>query len=82
MYTGISLFYTGDFYELWPANAEVSGKPLKFLNDLTIASDGTIYMTDSSAKWDRRHNRYCIFEGEATGRSIFRTYAYNIGLYQ
>lgn len=61
---------TGDFYQLWPASAEVNGKPLKFLNDLTIASDGMIYMTDSSTKWDRRHNRYCIFEGEATGRLI------------
>jgi len=26
----------------------VEGKPLRFLNDLTIADDGTIYLTDSS----------------------------------
>lgn len=61
---------TGDFVLLWPTTAEINGRASKFLNDLTIASDGMIYMTDSSAKWDRRHNRYCIFEGEATGRLI------------
>lgn len=62
-------FFTGDFVLLWPTTAEINGKVPKFLNDLTIASDGMIYMTDSSTKWDRRHNRYCIFEGEASGRS-------------
>lgn len=61
---------TGDFVQLIPSSLEVNGRPMKFLNDLTIARDGTIYMTDTSAKWDRRHNRYAIFEGEATGRLL------------
>lgn len=62
--------------QLIPSSLEINGRPMKFLNDLTIARDGMIYMTDTSAKWDRRHNRYAIFEGEATGRSIFRMLAY------
>jgi hypothetical protein len=32
-------------------------RPLRFLNDLTLAPDGSIYFTDSSWKHSRAHNR-------------------------
>lgn len=62
-------FSSGDHYQLYSAETPVNGKKPRFLNDLTIAEDGTIYMTDSSVKWDRRHNRHQIMEGEVSGRS-------------
>lgn len=61
---------TGDVFTLWPSSAPINGKTMKLLNDLDIASDGTIYMSDSSTKWDRRHNRYCIMEAEDSGRLL------------
>lgn len=64
---------TGDKTLLWPSTAPVNGIEPKFMNDLDIGPDGTIYISDSSNRWDRRHNRYCLFEGETTGR----LFAYN-----
>ncbi|KAJ8309300.1 hypothetical protein KUTeg_014174, partial [Tegillarca granosa] len=61
---------TGDVLTLWPSSAPVNGKKMKLVNDLAIARDGMIYFTDSSTKWDRRHNRYCILEAESSGRLI------------
>ncbi|XP_052767700.1 adipocyte plasma membrane-associated protein-like [Mya arenaria] len=64
---------TGDKTVLWPSTAPINGRQPKFFNDLDIDSDGTIYLSESSTKWDRRHNRYCILEAETSGRLI----AYN-----
>ncbi len=49
---------------------KIGGKEPKFLNDLDIASDGTIYLTDSSYTWDRRHNRLLIMENKPDGRYV------------
>lgn len=32
--------------------------PFRFLNGLDIDSQGLVYFTDSSSKWDRRNYRY------------------------
>lgn len=40
--------------------AEVDGRPLAFANELTVSSDGIVYVSDSSA----RHNRTTIGPGE------------------
>ena len=53
---------------MYSSENPVNGKKPRFLNDLTVAEDGTVYMTDSSVKWDRRHNRHQIMEGEVSGR--------------
>lgn len=53
---------------LVPASPGINGKPFRFVNDLDIARDGTIYFTDSSAKWQRRHFRSALLEGDDTGR--------------
>ena len=55
---------------LVPPNPGVDDEPFKFLNDLDIARDGTIYFTDSSSKWQRRFNKYAILEGDGTGRLL------------
>ncbi|XP_045172288.2 adipocyte plasma membrane-associated protein-like isoform X2 [Mercenaria mercenaria] len=59
---------TGDKTVLWPSSEPINGRRPNFMNDLDIGPDGTIYVSDSSTKWDRRHNRYCFFEGESSGR--------------
>ena len=53
---------------LVPPSPGINGKPFRFVNDLDIARDGTIYFTDSSTKWQRRDVPYLMFEGDATGR--------------
>ena len=53
---------------LVPSSPGINGKPFRFVNDLDIARDGTIYFTDSSTKWERRQFHYSIFEGDNTGR--------------
>ena len=59
---------TGEVQTLLSAKEGMEEVPFKFLNDLTIASDGTIYFTDSSWKWQRRENRYAVIEGGGQGR--------------
>ena len=53
---------------LVPPTPGINGKPFRFVNDLDIARDGTIYFTDSSTKWQRCQVPHIMFEGEATGR--------------
>ena len=59
---------TGDVHQLLSSQDPLAGKRPKFLNDIEEGENGTIYFTDSSTRWDRRHNRYCILEGETSGR--------------
>lgn len=53
---------------LVPPTPGINGKPFRFVNDLDIARDGTIYFTDTSSKWQRRHFRHCFLEGDDSGR--------------
>ena len=53
---------------MFTSDTKINGKEPKLLNDLDIASDGTIYMSDSSTKWDRRNNRLLVFEAAPDGR--------------
>ena len=55
---------------LIPPTPGINGHPFKFVNDLDIAHDGTIYFTDSSTKWDRRNFFYLLLEGDNTGRLL------------
>ncbi|XP_033735730.1 adipocyte plasma membrane-associated protein-like [Pecten maximus] len=61
---------TGDVFALWPSTFSIGGDKIRFLNDVAVASNGLIYMTDSSIKWDRRHNRYLVLEAERSGRLL------------
>ncbi|XP_068729553.1 adipocyte plasma membrane-associated protein-like [Montipora capricornis] len=53
---------------LVPPSPGVNGKPFRFVNDLDIGRDGTVYFTDSSTKWQRQQVAYAVFEQEASGR--------------
>ncbi|KAM3926102.1 adipocyte plasma membrane-associated protein-like [Leptodactylus fuscus] len=48
----------------------VDGVPFRFLNGLELSRNGTIYFTDSSSKWGRRHHRYEVLETNHAGRLI------------
>jgi sugar lactone lactonase YvrE len=46
----------------------VDGVPLLFTDDLDIASDGKIYFTDASSKWDQHHYMLDLLEHKPWGR--------------
>ena len=48
--------------------SEIDGEKPKLLNDLDIDSNGIIYLTDTSAKWQRSQFFYCFLEGSGDGR--------------
>ena len=48
---------------------EVEDEPPRFLNDIAITKDGTLYITDSS-QFQRREFMYDLLEGTNTGRSV------------
>ena len=59
----------GRFRQLVNARGtRVNGKRLGFINDLAVASDGTIYFTSSSSKYTRAQYLDIILEGETSGR--------------
>ncbi|XP_061106685.1 adipocyte plasma membrane-associated protein [Conger conger] len=49
------------------------GIPFGFLNGLEISRNGTVFFTDSSSRWGRRHVRYEVIETNHLGRLL----AYN-----
>ncbi len=59
---------SGDVHTLYTSDTKINGKVPKLLNDLDVASDGTIYMSDSSSKWERRNNRLLVLEAAPDGR--------------
>ncbi|KAI4372462.1 hypothetical protein MLD38_010689 [Melastoma candidum] len=53
-----------------PLATQVDGKPILFANDLDIHSNGSIFFTDTSSRYDRVNHFYILLEGEATGRLL------------
>ena len=49
---------------------EVDGQPLVFTDDLEIASDGMIYFSDASIKFDQKHYVLDMLEARPWGRLI------------
>ncbi|WJX73810.1 cohesin loading factor Ssl3, variant 2 [Trifolium repens] len=49
---------------------EVEGAPIRFTNDVDFDTEGNIYFTDSSTKYQRRSFIHLIFSGENTGRVL------------
>ena len=58
----------GDHELLLPSSVKINGAEPKLLNDLDIATDGTIYFSDSSTRWQRRELIYTSLEGRGSGR--------------
>ncbi|XP_035282425.1 adipocyte plasma membrane-associated protein [Anguilla anguilla] len=54
------------------------GIPFGFLNGLEISGNGTVFFTDSSSRWGRRHVRYEVIETNHLGRLL--TYDPETGL--
>ncbi|KAK4782049.1 hypothetical protein SAY86_016151 [Trapa natans] len=52
------------------ATHDVDGRPILFANDLDIHSNGSIFFTDTSRRYDRVDHFYILLEGEATGRLL------------
>ncbi|MCO5584140.1 hypothetical protein L7F22_038063 [Adiantum nelumboides] len=50
--------------------SEVEGSPLSFTNDLDITSDGLVYFTDSSSKYQRRNFFLLVLSGDDSGRLL------------
>ena len=58
---------TGDAHVLLPSSVLINGRTINCLNDLDIASDGFIYMSDSSV-YQRRDYMLDLLDGRPTGR--------------
>ncbi|KAI5063340.1 hypothetical protein GOP47_0021887 [Adiantum capillus-veneris] len=50
--------------------SHVGGQPLTFTNDLDVASDGSVYFTDSSTKYQRRNFFLLVLSGDDSGRVL------------
>ncbi|KAK2190449.1 hypothetical protein NP493_81g01009 [Ridgeia piscesae] len=50
--------------------SEIDGEKPALLNNLDIDSNGIIYLTDSSVKWQRSQFLYSVLEGSGDGRLI------------
>ncbi|XP_069485870.1 adipocyte plasma membrane-associated protein-like [Ambystoma mexicanum] len=61
---------TGEKTLLLSSEEGVDGVPFKFLNGLELSRNGTIYFTDSSNKWGRRHHRLEVIETNHRGRLL------------
>ena len=52
--------------------SEVDGVPMRFCNNAAVASDGTVYFTDSSRRFRIDHWKADLLEHSATGRLLRR----------
>lgn len=48
----------------------VNGERMIFVDDVSIASDGTIWFSDASQRWDLEHNLLDFYERQPTGRLL------------
>ncbi|KAJ8768230.1 hypothetical protein K2173_021170 [Erythroxylum novogranatense] len=53
-----------------PLATQVEGDPILFANDLDIHSNGSIFFTDTSKRYDRVNHFFILLEGESTGRLL------------
>lgn len=51
----------------------IDGVPFKFTNNAAVASDGTIYFTDTSTRWSIHEYVTDLLEGQPTGRLLRRS---------
>ncbi|KAK3736895.1 hypothetical protein RRG08_000639 [Elysia crispata] len=61
---------TGDYVQLFSSSTSVNGKQVKLVNDLDFGSDGKIYFTHSSSKWNRNQFPMIFLEGVPNGRLL------------
>ncbi|KAI1888464.1 hypothetical protein AGOR_G00185420 [Albula goreensis] len=61
---------SGEKTLLLSSQTGADGIPFGFLNGLEISRDGTVFFTDSSSRWGRRHVRYEVIETNHLGRLL------------
>jgi sugar lactone lactonase YvrE len=66
---GVGLLSIGPGGKFAVLTSEVNGMPITYANDLDIASDGTIYFSDSSTKFNRGWP-YDVLEAKPYGRLL------------
>lgn len=64
----IRISIIGALTRLLPSTVLVDGQQLAFPDDLDIDSEGNIYFSDASAKWDLATIYYLMTEYEGAGR--------------
>ncbi|KAI4904623.1 hypothetical protein NFI96_014605 [Prochilodus magdalenae] len=62
--------WTGEKTLLYSSKEGADGIPFGFLNGLEISKNGTVFFTDSSSRWGRRHVRYEVLETNHLGRLL------------
>ncbi|KAG9280369.1 adipocyte plasma membrane-associated protein-like [Astyanax mexicanus] len=62
--------WTGQKTLLHSSKEGADGIPFGFLNGLEISKNGTVFFTDSSSRWGRRHVRYEVLETNRLGRLL------------
>lgn len=55
---------------LLESEEENDGLPFRFMNDVAVGENDTLYFTDSSWKWTRRYSRYAVLEATGRGRLV------------
>ncbi|MDH3578752.1 MAG: SMP-30/gluconolactonase/LRE family protein [Gammaproteobacteria bacterium] len=63
----LSISQNGDIHVLAD---KVDGVPMKFVEAVEIAADGTIWFTDASTRFTHHSGMYMFLEGRATGRLL------------
>jgi sugar lactone lactonase YvrE len=63
---------TGTVSELVGASELIDGRPLRVCNDAAVARDGTIWFSDSSARFALEHWKGDLLERSGTGRLLRR----------
>lgn len=62
--------WTGEKTLLHSSKEGADGVAFGFLNGLEISKNGSVFFTDSSSKWGRRHVRYEVLETNRLGRLL------------
>ncbi len=62
----------GTIEDLVPAGTPIDGVPLRVCNNAAIAADGTIWFSDSTARFDLAHWKADLIEHSGTGRLLRR----------
>jgi sugar lactone lactonase YvrE len=63
-------FQKGTWRKVYSSDTPVDGLKPRFINDIDVVDETTIFVTDSSTKWDRRRFLHAFLEHKADGRVI------------
>lgn len=73
----ICAFFQGNYEQLVPMNVPIEGKVPKMPNSVTVASDGTVYWTDSLTEGSLEDGLYSLLSN-GNGRYFLKYKILNI----